>query len=140
MRAQDIYDFVGGDAPFRRLVDHFYALVEADPLLRPMFPPDLEDGKQWQFLFLTQFFGGPARYIQQRGHPRLRMRHNPFVIDQMARDHWLSHMLAAIDVAEIQEPARSLMRDYFERASTFMINAEPSAPNVMQWPQPKADS
>ncbi len=87
-----------------------------------MFPDDLEAGKHWQFLFLTQFFGGPARYAQERGHPRLRMRHMPFPIDRMARDHWLGHMLAAIDEAGIEEPARSTMREYFERASEHMIN------------------
>lgn len=117
-----IYDLLGSDAPFRRLVDAFYRRVEADPVLRPMFPDDLEAGKEWQFLFLTQYFGGPARYIEQRGHPRLRMRHFPFAIDQRAADAWLGHMLAAIDEAEISEPARSGMREYFERAAPFMIN------------------
>lgn len=117
-----IYDLVGGDEPFRRLVDAFYRRVEADPILRPMFPDNLDEGKEWQFLFLTQYFGGPTRYIEQRGHPRLRMRHFPFAIDQRAADAWLGHMLAAIDEAQIQEPARSAMRNYFERAAPFMIN------------------
>ena len=97
MDAQSVYEFVGGDSTFQKLVDIFYARVEQDPVLRPLFPDDLEPGKRWQFLFLAQFFGGPARYIEERGHPRLRMRHNPFPIDQQARDHWLEHMLAAID-------------------------------------------
>jgi len=118
-----LYELVGGDDTFQRLVDEFYARVEQDELLMKMFPDDLEPGKQWQFLFLTQYFGGPVRYIPQRGHPRLRMRHMPFVIDQEARDHWLEHMLAAIDVVEIQEPMRSEMREYFERGSQFLINS-----------------
>jgi len=92
-----VYQRVGGDPVFERIVEEFYARVAADPVLRPMFPEDLTEGKRWQFLFLTQFFGGPARYAVERGHPRLRMRHSPFPIDQQARDHWLSHMLAAID-------------------------------------------
>lgn len=123
-----VYEMVGGDATFQRLVDVFYSKVEADPELRPMFPPDLEAGKRWQFLFLTQFFGGPARYAEERGHPRLRMRHLPFPIDSRARDHWLGHMLAAIDEVGIAEPARGVMRDYFERASAFMINLENPPP------------
>lgn len=117
-----IYKLVGGDATFRKLVDVFYARVDADEVLRPMFPDDLEVRKEWQFLFLTQFFGGPARYTPERGHPRLRIRHEPFAIDQEARDHWLGHMVVAIDEAGIEEPMRSVMVSYFERASTHMIN------------------
>jgi hemoglobin len=133
MSEQSIYEMVGGDATFEKLVDIFYQKVEADELLRPMFPEDLEPGKRWQYLFLTQFFGGPARYQQERGHPRLRMRHMPFPINQAARDHWLAHMLAAIDEVGIPEPARSEMRDYFERGSAFMINAEDVSENLMHW-------
>ncbi len=133
---QSLYEKVGGEATFRKLVDIFYTRVEADPALRPIFPESLEEGKRAQMLFLMQFFGGPAIYSQERGHPRLRMRHSPFIIDQVARDHWLLHMLAAVDEVGIPEPARSEMRDYFERGSAFMINAESSAPNLMQWQKP----
>ena len=122
---QTLYELVGGDDTFHRLVNAFYARVEADEGLRSLFPQDLEPGKHWQFLFLTQYFGGPQRYAQERGHPRLRMRHAPFPIDQSARDAWLGHMLAAIDEVGIPEPQRSEMRDYFERGSAFMINLEP---------------
>lgn len=134
-----VFEMVGGDAAFRSLVDSFYQFVSEDEELRQMFPADLEPGKQWQFLFLTQFFGGPARYSEMRGHPRLRMRHNPFPIDQDARDRWFAHMCRAIDVAGITEPARSIMRDYFERGSTFMINAESGATNLMHWQPEKKD-
>lgn len=120
-----IYELVGGDSTFRQLVNRFYELVEADPELRPMFPDDLEPGKEWQFLFLTQYFGGPARYMDQRGHPRLRMRHNPFPIDERARNLWVQYMLTALDEANIDEPMYSMMRDYFERAATAMINRMP---------------
>jgi hemoglobin len=130
---QTVYEQAGGDPAFQRIVDEFYARVEADPLLRPMFPADLSEGKRWQFLFLTQFFGGPQRYAAERGHPRLRMRHFPFPIDQGARDHWLAHMLAAIDAAGVVDPAREEMRAYFERASSFMINREPSADDLMHF-------
>jgi hemoglobin len=117
-----VFDFVGGAPVFRRLVDDFYARVEADETLRAIFPDDLAPGKEWQYLFLTQFFGGPATYLDVRGHPRLRMRHQPYRIDRRARDAWLGHMLAAIDAAGIAEPARTLMRDYFERGSEFLMN------------------
>ncbi|MEM6282280.1 MAG: globin [Chloroflexota bacterium] len=119
-----LYERVGGDETFRRLVDEFYARVEQDDLLMKMFPDDLEPGKKWQYLFLSQYFGGPSTYIQERGHPRLRMRHMPFIIDREARDHWLEHMLAAIDAVGIEEPMRSEMRNYFERGSEFMINSD----------------
>jgi hemoglobin len=125
MRKQpSIYELAGGDAPFRRLVDSFYARVERDPLLRPLFPDELGPGKERQFLFITQYFGGPARYNELRGHPRLRMRHAPFAIGQAERDTWAAHMLAAIDEAGFAEPARGALRDYFERAATFLINAQ----------------
>jgi len=122
MNEFSIFEFVGGDEKFKQLVDEFYARIERDEVLRPIFPADLESGKRWQFLFLTQFFGGPARYQQERGHPRLRMRHMPFPIDANVRQRWLTHMLAAIDAVGIAEPARSTMREYFERGSEFMIN------------------
>lgn len=133
MTEKTVYELAGGDAIFRQLVQEFYARVEADPVLRPLFPDDLSAGKEWQYLFLVQFFGGPARYSEARGHPRLRMRHMPFRIDQTARDHWLAHMLAAIDAVGIVDPARAAMVEYFERASTFMINAEPEADNLLRW-------
>lgn len=118
----NIYEYVGGEPTFRELVRRFYAKVEADATLRAIFPDDLEPGKEWQALFLMQFFGGPYRYAEQRGHPRLRMRHSPYPIDRRARDLWLQYMLEAIDEVGIAEPARSAMRDYFERGSEFMIN------------------
>ncbi len=128
MDGTTIYEQVGGEATFRRLVDLFYARIEQDPLLRPLFPPDLEPGKQHQILFLSQYFGGPRHYTEQRGHPRLRLRHMPFAIGQRERDAWVGHMLAAIDEVGIAEPFRSAMRAYFESAGTAMINRiEPEA-------------
>jgi len=120
-----IYDLVGGDQPFRRLVDAFYARVERDPILRPMFPADLGPGKEYQFLFITQYFGGPARYNELRGHPRLRARHLPFPIGQTERDAWVGHMLAAVDEAGFTGDARQALIDYFERAANFMMNTAP---------------
>lgn len=119
---QTVYDKVGGALTFQKLVDVFYARVEQDVELRAIFPEDLEPGKRWQYLFLTQYWGGPQQYAQERGHPRLRMRHAPFPITPQLRDKWVSHMLAAIDEVGIAEPERGIMRDYFENAATFMIN------------------
>lgn len=117
-----LYQLVGGDDTFQRLVDSFYRRIEQDKGLRPMFPADLNPGKERQFLFLTQFFGGPSRYNEKRGHPRLRLRHSPFPIDEDARLRWLGHMLAAIDEVGIEEPMRGMMRSYFERASAMLVN------------------
>lgn len=122
-----VFEYVGGEVTFRRLVDAFYRRVEEDPLLDALFPAEREDGKEAQFLFLIQYFGGPRRYLEQRGHPRLRVRHTPFVIGQAERDAWVGHMLAAIDEVGITEPARTIMRDYFEEGATFMMNAPPDA-------------
>ena len=118
---KSVYDLVG-EEPIRAMVDAFYAYVADDQILRPMYPADLAAPKRRLHLFLVQFFGGPQTYSQERGHPRLRMRHFAFAIDQVARDNWLRHMLRAIDEAGISEPARSRMREYFERASAFLIN------------------
>ncbi len=126
-KPQSVYELLGGGERLRLVVDAFYDRVERDAVLRPMYPADLSESKRRLFLFLAQFFGGPAQYSEERGHPRLRMRHFPFAIDQRARDHWLEHMLAAIDETGVDEPARSMMRDYFERSSAFLINRQPPA-------------
>lgn len=117
-----LYERVGGDVTFRRLVDAFYRRIEADPLLRPLFPEDLEPGKERQFLFLTQYWGGPDRYNRQRGHPRLRMRHAHVAIGQDERDAWLAAMVAAIDEVGIDRADRAMLIAYFERSATFLIN------------------
>ncbi len=119
---KSVFDQIGGEEPIAAIVDAFYAYVADDPVLRPMYPDQLDAPKRWLRLFLIQFFGGPRRYLEERGHPRLRMRHFPFPIDQLARDNWLRHMLQAIDDAGINEPARSRMREYFDRSSAFLIN------------------
>lgn len=119
----NLWSEVGGDATFRVLVEAFYHRVEADPLLRPVFPPDLASGREKQFMFLVQYFGGGPRYSTVHGHPRLRMRHVPFRVDQAARDRWLGHMFAAIEEVGIRDPWRVEMRAYFEMASTAMMNA-----------------
>lgn len=120
---QTVYDQIGAEG-FERLLAAFYRRVANDPVLRPMYPDgDLAPAERRLRLFLEQYFGGPQSYSVERGHPRLRMRHTPFVIDQTARDIWVRHMLAALDEANIPEPARGTMQTYFERVATHMINA-----------------
>ncbi len=117
-----VYKQIGPEA-FERLIDGFYRRVATDPVLRPMYPDDELDAAARRLrLFLIQLFGGPATYSDERGHPRLRARHLPFRIDQAARDVWMQHMQAALDEAEIADPARGAMLAYFERAATGMIN------------------
>lgn len=123
-----LYEYVGGDETFALLVEAFYNGVWQDPVLRPHYPDDLEGAKERLFLFLTQFWGGPRRYEEQRGHPRLRMRHFPFTIGTPERDAWVRHMRAAVQQV-IPEPARQMMLDYFEHTATFLINQEtPASP------------
>lgn len=120
--AQNVYEQIG-EGGFQRLIDGFYRRVADDPVLRPMYPEgDLAPAARRLRLFLVQFFGGPGTYGEERGHPRLRMRHAPFPIDQAARDVWVGHMLAALDEAAIPEPARRTLQDYFENTATHMIN------------------
>ena len=117
-----VYDQVGGAATFERLVDLFYEGVERDELLRPMYPADLADSRRHLALFLIQYFGGPQTYVQERGHPRLRMRHVPFAITRAARDAWVRHMDAALDALALPAEQDAAMRRYFADAATFMIN------------------
>lgn len=117
-----VFEMIGGKETIWQLVDVFYTKVENDPELRAIFPEDLEPGKQWQYLFLMQYWGGPTEYAAERGHPRLRMRHAPFAISPDLKDRWVQHMHAAIDEVGIQEPARSMMREYFQRGADFMVN------------------
>lgn len=119
---EPLYDRLGGQPFFDRLVERFYAGVETDEVLRPMYPDDLTESREHLALFLAQFWGGPPTYLEQRGHPRLRMRHVPFVIDQTARDAWLEHMADAVRASVDDEVAASEMLDYFDRASTFLMN------------------
>jgi hemoglobin len=121
---QSIYESVGGQETFDRLVNDFYGRVESDGVLRPIYPDSLDAARQKLALFLAQFFGGPDVYSQRRGHPRLRARHLEFSIGKAERDAWLSHMLAALEATGIKEPARTQMRDYFRDASAFLINQD----------------
>ena len=117
-----IYERVGGSKFFVELVERFYQFVEADISLRPLYPEDLEPGKAHLAAFLAQYWGGPRRYSLERGHPRLRQRHMPFPIGQKERDTWVTHMVAALDSMGISMDKAILMKDYFKRTATLMIN------------------
>src|SRR5436853_6750655 len=125
--ATTVFEIVGGQPFFDALVDRFAGRVEADPVLRALYPEDLEPGKRGLALFLGQYWGGPAAYSAEKGHPRLRMRHAPFAIDGRAREAWLAAMLATVDEADTPEIAREMLREYFTMASTAMINRPDSA-------------
>jgi hemoglobin len=121
-----VFEAVGGQPFFDALVEGFYARVAADPTLRPLYPTDLAPATRALALFLGQYWGGPAIYSAEKGHPRLRMRHAPFVIAGRERDAWLSAMLAALDDADAPPDATRMMAEYFTTASTAMINHDGS--------------
>lgn len=122
----NVYDQVGGEV-FTRLVDGFYDAVALDPVLRPLYPEqDLGPARERLRGFLVQYWGGPTTYSEQRGHPRLRMRHSAWVIGARERDHWLRHMRASFDAlpeSDLPEPARSAVWEHLERAAHSLVNA-----------------
>jgi hemoglobin len=119
---EQVYARIGEDG-FARLVRAFYAQVPGEAILGPMYPADDLAGAEARLRdFLVGRFGGPNRYIEQRGHPRLRMRHLPFAIDRAARDRWVELMDHALDTAAIEAPARALLREFLHGMATFMMN------------------
>lgn len=113
-----------GDEGFRRLVAAFYAQVPGDEILAPMYPPDDMEGAEERLrLFLIGRFGGPPTYMERRGHPRLRMRHAPFRLDEAARDRWVRLMDRALDQAELPHDAVQVLRPFFHDVATFLRNA-----------------
>ena len=124
-QAETFYDAVGGHETFRRLVHHFYQGVVDDPVLRAIYPEqDLRPAEERLRMFLEQYWGGPKAYSEQRGHPRLRMRHFPFRVTPTQRDRWLRHMNAAIDTLALSPIDDEQMRNYMAHAAQFMVNAE----------------
>ena len=119
---RSLYEIVGEEG-FERLTRAFYARVPDDEILGPMYPPDqIESARVRLRDFLVGRFGGPQRYVQQRGHPRLRMRHMPFPIDGRARDRWMELMTKALDDAGFDPDVASMLVRYFADTATFMIN------------------
>jgi hemoglobin len=128
---QTFYDRVGGAPTFRRLVHRFYEGVADDPVLRPMYPEaDLAGAEDRLRMFLEQYWGGPRTYSETRGHPRLRMRHVPFVIGERERDAWLAHMQVAVRELELDADDEQLLWGYLVSAAHSLVNQLPpgSAP------------
>lgn len=119
-----LYDKVGGDAFFQRLVDAFYEGVVHDPVLWPLYPDpnDLDGAKSRLTLFLIQYWGGPMTYMEVRGHPKLRLRHMPYPIGPRERDHWLAHMASAVERCAPDESVRSELMEYFVSAAEHLRN------------------
>jgi hemoglobin len=122
-----VYEALGGMSFFEELVERFYKRVATDLLLRPLYPDDLSGSKRHLSLFLAQYWGGPATYMEERGHPRLRMRHAPFVIGEPERDAWLRHMAAAldslVDERDVHPVVESRLLDYLASTADAMVNA-----------------
>jgi len=117
-----VYDAIGEDG-FARLVGAFYAQVPGDDILAPMYPRDDLAGAEERLRdFLVGRFGGPLRYVERRGHPRLRARHAPFHINRHARDRWMTLMTRALDEAGFAPEVDAVLRAFFENTATFMIN------------------
>ena len=118
----DVYAAIGEEG-FARLIHAFYRQIPGDDLLGPMYPHDDLAGAEERLRdFLIGRFGGPMRYVEQRGHPRLRMRHAPFPIDATARNRWMQLMVRAMDEAELPEEAGQILFQYFVQTATSMIN------------------
>ena len=123
-----LFEEVGGSQFFDQLVERFYEGVATDDVLLPLYPEqsDLSGAKERLTLFLQQYWGGPTTYSDERGHPRLRQRHFPFVIGELERDRWMVHMMAAIDELSPNDSVHQQLAEYMAMASTAMINS-PSA-------------
>lgn len=120
----NFWEQIGGRETFEKLVRAFYAGVATDEVLLPMYPeqPDLEGAIQRLTGFLEQYWGGPTAYSDERGHPRLRMRHLPFKVNPEARDRWLTHMRTALDSLELPPLQDATLWAYLDRAAHAMVN------------------
>lgn len=126
------YDAIGGAPTFEKLVHEFYQRVAEDPLLRPMYPEeDLGPAERRLRMFLEQYWGGPTTYSEERGHPRLRMRHVPFKVTVEARNAWLIAMRHALDSLELDPEHDSRFWEYLMRAATMLVNTPDETPNLL---------
>jgi len=128
------YELMGGSPFFVTLVHRFYVGVAADPVLRPMYPSDDLDGAELRLrMFLEQYWGGPTTYSEERGHPRLRMRHAPYPVDDTARQHWLANMRLALDAAMAEHGLNPLLEKelwgYLVGAAQAMVNSPGPGPD-----------
>jgi hemoglobin len=120
---KSFYDAVGGHETFHKIVSRFYQLVREDEILRPLYPEDELDAAEERLrMFLEQYWGGPRTYSDQRGHPRLRMRHAPFAVGERERTAWLGHMRAALDSLELPPEQAATLWNYLEMAAFSLQN------------------
>jgi hemoglobin len=120
---QPLFERIDGVAFFERIVDEFYEGVMADPVLAPLYEADDVDGARHRLsLFLAQYWGGPTTYLDERGHPKLRMRHFPFSIGAVERDRWVHHMLRAIERTTDDDQVRTMLIEYFVPAAEHLRN------------------
>jgi hemoglobin len=126
------YDEIGGYDTIARIVHRFYQGVAGDPVLRALYPEeDLGPAEERFRMFLVQYWGGPTTYSEQRGHPRLRMRHAPFAVTHTAKEHWLRHFRAALDEAGLTPEQDAQFWEYVTHAAQFMVNSlEPDEQQV----------
>jgi hemoglobin len=117
-----VYEELGGQAFFDALARRFYEQVGADPVLRPLYPDDLGPGERHLAQFLAQYWGGPTTYSDERGHPRLRMRHAPFVIGPAQRDAWYGAMATSVAASGAPPELQQQLLDYFAMAADHLIN------------------
>lgn len=123
MENATLYDRIGGAATVRRIVDEFYPRVQADPELKDLFPDEIGPVQEKQYLFLTQFFGGPALYTETHGHPMLRARHMPFPIDEGKARAWLRCMAAALTAVELEQDLREEIFQRLSFTASHMVNS-----------------
>ena len=124
MTTESFYDQVGGHETFGKLAREFYAGVAGDPELRALYPEnDLGPAEMRFRMFLEQYWGGPTTYSQERGHPRLRMRHVPFKVTIAQRDRWLTHIMAAVDSLDLGPENDLILREYLDQAAQSMVNS-----------------
>jgi len=118
-----LFERIGGSETFDRLVRSFYEGIQGDSVLWPMYPQEDLEGAIWRLsAFLQQYFGGPQTYSETRGHPRLRMRHAPFAVNPEARERWLTHMRAAVDLLDLAPMDEAELWGYLDRAAHSMVN------------------
>lgn len=118
---QTVFELIGAEQ-IKQLTSYFYQEVATNSALRKLYPEDLSEAEERLYLFLVQVFGGPSTYSEQRGHPRLRMRHLEWKIDSTMRNHWLNAMLTALDKLQLDPNVKELMMGYFIKVANHLIN------------------
>ncbi|MFD0698174.1 globin [Paenibacillus sp. GCM10027628] len=120
----ELYEYIGGEATIRKIVDAFYPKVLAHPMLAPIFPEDVEPLIEKQYLFLTQFFGGPPLYTDQHGNPMMRARHSPFPITKNRAEAWLDCMQRTLEEVISSKEVRAIILDRLKGPAYFFVNKE----------------